>query len=180
MGSILKICLYSLLSLSLTFCGMFSKKESSENAEVPSYENYHSSGVYDDIAGETRGVSSTDYADDDYGDIDSESSNDVQMMVGDTDDEAPAAEESKYEPLPVETLQPEPLPIKKKKVAMPKFKNGMYRTSVNCTMRAKASTKSKSVGKVRKGKKLWMEAHNKNWVKVFKKNGPVFINKLCL
>ena len=180
MRSIFKICLYSLLSLSLTFCGMFSKKEEASEAEIPRYENYHSSGVYKDIEGESRSVSSTEYMDDDYGDVEADSAQDVDMIVGGLNEESPEAEDSKYDPLPVEKIS-EPKPIKKKRaVAMPKFKNGMHRASVNCTMRAKASTKSKSVGKVRKGKKLWMENHNKNWVKVFKKSGPVYINKLCL
>lgn len=163
---------------------MFQKSEVEE--KPPELDSYSSSGVYKDIEGETsdaRNVTSEDYSDDDYGDVDDDA--DEKLILSDADDEnneEPAQMvESGQADLPVETLEPVKKKRAKKKIAsVSKFKNGMYRASVNCSMRAKASAKSKKVGTVKKGKKLWMEKHNKNWVKVFKKSGPVYINKLCL
>lgn len=189
MRSAFKLILLSFLGLSLSFCSTFSKDEEAAKDDIPKYDNYHSSGVYNDIESEGRSVSTEDYSDDDYGSLDeNESENqDEEIILGAAHEPEPEAETDPLplkneEPLPVEKLEPVKKKMAKKKRARTgqAFKNGMYRVSVNCTMRSKPSTKAKGVGKVRKGKKLWMEKHNKNWVKIFKKSGPVYINKLCL
>lgn len=197
MRSALKVVIFAVFCLSLANCSMFSKSEDTYqpetegNEEVPKYDNYHSSGIYQDIEGESRSVSSSEYSDDEYGDVDGESEGDTDedelyLSSGDEGGESQASaveEPVTQDPLPVEKLE---TPKKKKKMKKKKkkvgaaFKNGMYRVSVNCTMRKKPSTAGKKAGTVKKGKKLWMEGHNKNWVKVYKKSGPVFINKLCL
>ena len=190
MRCLFRITFYTYLSLSLSFCSMFSKSEEKPTDDIPKYENYHSSGIYNDIKGEGRSVSSEDYSDDDYGQVDEGGGDENyeketdEIIISDSDlqDDNESSSMVQDAPLPVQKLrQPKSRKRARKKIAsVSKFKNGMYRLSATCTMRKRASKSSKGVGKARKGKKLWMEKHNKNWVKVFKKSGPVYINKICL
>jgi hypothetical protein len=186
MRSLANILLTLTLGLFLCFCS--STPETEETQNYPQYENYSSSGVYNDIQKEgadARNVSSEDYSDDDYG-ADDDEDEDIYLSDGDNNEKDSEEALSAYaepadDPLPVEKIET----VKKKKVSTKKkvsgkFKNGMYRMSVNCNMRQKPDAQSKAVGKVKKGKKLWVEGHNANWVKVYKKSGPVYINKLCL
>ncbi len=189
MKSVFNVLSIALLGLSVSFCSMFSKTEEKPEQEPVHYKEYSSSGVYKDIEAavidDGRSISSEEYSDDDYGDVASEEpAEDGEAYAGtvmddEEDNEEPASMGA--DPLPVETLESETeQPVEKVAKKMPPFKNGMYRVSVNCTMRSKPSTKSAKAGTVNKGKKLWMEAHNTNWVKVFKKSGTVYINRLCL
>ena len=147
-----------------------------------------------------------DDGDDEDGDDGEDEDGDDGALLSGGGDEEPAYQASDYpqpdppsfktaatepgdEPLPVEKLEP----VKKKKkrkarkvrrkrasVAKTKFKNGMYRMGRKCNMRKKPSTKAAKVGKVKKGKKLWVEAHNGKWVKIYKKSGAVYLHKSCL
>ncbi len=60
------------------------------------------------------------------------------------------------------------------------FRPGMHLFTKNCTMFAEATTSSAAEGRVRLGRKLWVDSHDKDWHKVFKKNGPVYIPADCL
>jgi hypothetical protein len=179
--------LLSFLGLSLCFCSTFSKSENKDQAsdDLPKYENYHSSGVYNDIQGEGRTVSSTEYSDDEYGDVDSgDSAEENNGLISDSGQDAD--NETENDPLPVEKIRvPKSQPVEKKApkkqvASVSDFTKGMHSVKSNCTMRAKANTSAKDVGLVSKGKKLWMENHNDEWVKVFKKSGPVYLSKTCL
>lgn len=185
MRSALKFLLMCLLSSLLANCSMFSKDTSDdEKPENPaSYDGYSSSEVYEDIKGASRDGASEDYADDDYGDIEGSSEDEALLMDSgeEPQENDPLAGTVAEDPLPVEKLEePKKKAVSKAKKSSSKFKNGMYRFSVNCNMRSKPSTQSKAVGKVEKGKKLWVEGHNADWVKVFKKSGAVYVNKGCL
>jgi hypothetical protein len=39
---------------------------------------------------------------------------------------------------------------------------------------------SKSVGNVAKGKKLWLESHNAQWFKAYKKSGTAYVSADCI
>ncbi|MCB0378360.1 MAG: hypothetical protein KDD33_07695 [Bdellovibrionales bacterium] len=153
-----------------------STQESHEVENFARYEDYYkkdeavSSDI--DVAESTQ----MDYGDDDY-DKPAASATDEQVAFIDNeiskDDQADNFDHVE-EKLPVEKNW------KPKKPASVAFKNGMHRTTRNCNMRAKASANSKKEGLVKAGKKLWMEAHNEGWVKVYKKAGPVYLSKDCL
>lgn len=180
MKTAFKVLLLTLFGLSLSFCSSSPKEDEKVNFESPKYEKYSSSGVYKDIEGESRGVSSTEYSDDEYGDVEGSEEDNLYVDEGASqveDDSEPLSMGS--EPLPVETLD-DPAPILQEKKVSSKFKNGMYRLGSNCTMRSQPSKTARNAGSVSKGKKLWMEGHNANWVKVYKKSGAVYINKVCL
>ena len=59
------------------------------------------------------------------------------------------------------------------------FKGGMLKFRKKCAMHSKPGFKSAKVGSVRPGKKLWVDAHNRNWRKVYKKSGIVFVHRNC-
>lgn len=235
MRSVFRILLLSVLCVGLSYCSLFSSKKdegdpAKPEADLPKYENYHSSGVYKDIekASADRAPSSEEYKDDEYGEVAGGSAEDEELLSEsepeqETDplpNDEPAnhdgpmlsdAGEEESADEPGETPLPNANPSKKakavkaakaakvakaekseksekakaskkdKKVAsVSGFKSGMYPVSTNCTMRAKPNKSAKSMGTVDAGKKLWMEKHNDEWVKVFKKSGPVYLNKVCL
>ena len=60
------------------------------------------------------------------------------------------------------------------------FKNVMYTFNSDCAMKAKPDSGSKNVGSVSAGKKLWVENHDTQWAKVYKKSGAVYVSKSCL
>lgn len=192
MRSALKLFLLTIFCLTLTNCALFSggdEKDSENTEDYPKYENYSSSDIYKDIEGEGRDVSSEDYSDDDYGDAGSDDEGDSQddeliLSSGDGEEEentpSAAMASVQEDPLPVEKVEKPKKKKRKKKRSSKKFKAGMYRMGIDCNMRKTASANSKKMGTVKKGKKLWVDAHNADWVKVYKKNGAVFINKGCL
>ncbi len=176
---VFKVVTLIFLGLSLSFCGSTPKEEDSVSFEHPKYEKYSSSGVYQDIEGESRSVSSTQYSDDDYGDVEGGAEEGDLYM-----DEGSGPLEDDSEPL---SMGSEPMPVEEETKAAPapkaiskKFKNGMYKFKSNCTMRSQPSKTAAKAGTVSKGKKLWVEAHNAQWVKIYKKSGAVYINKVCL
>jgi uncharacterized protein YgiM (DUF1202 family) len=196
MKSLTQTTLLGLCCLALSSCGLFGGgKKDDLNAEkgIPKYENYSSSGIYADIEGEAgdsgtsagvqdlaaaqgRQTSSEDYSDDDYGELGSDKD---ELFVDGMDDE-----ENNEEPAPMnepgESQLPETEVAAVAAVSVPAFKNGMYRTKRDCNMREEADPSSGKAGVVKKGKKLWMEAHNDGWVKVFKKSGAVYLSRSCL
>lgn len=186
MKSALKILFVSLLGLSVSFC---SSTPDNYEEEQPKYDDYSSSGVYNDIEGESRTVSSTDYEDDDYGDAGASSADEEdELFLGGTENAQDTEEEDNSEPaameeasnaikeLPVETLEPTP----RKKASISAFKNGMYKFSKACNMREEPSKSGSKAGKVSTKRKLWVEGHNDNWVTVQKKSGPVYVHRSCL
>ena len=195
---LLRILTLSLLGFALSFCASNKEKE-----EVPRFDQHESQGEYEQ--GE-RGLDSKDYEDDDYGDAD-EDGEDESALSEDEEDEFAEVDDDEVlnklgqtssalklndmkDDYDKEEVQDDPLeaPVKDvpaiesapKKSAVKAFKNGMYKVRSNCSMRSRPSTRAKKVGKVRGGKRLWMEKHNQGWVKIFKKSGPVFISKKCL
>lgn len=62
----------------------------------------------------------------------------------------------------------------------PKFKSGFYRFANDCAMYSQANRGAARVGLVTKGKKLWVDAYSTDWVRVYKKAGPVYVMKSCL
>lgn len=200
MKSATKIIPLIVLGLLMSNCSMFSKKTEEVSQDASSQkedtlDQYSSSGVYNDIQGEADAEEVTEtssYADDNYGSVgESEVSEQNDALLSGVEEEETT---SSSDPLPVETLQTADKPVtklpayekkqrksnRKKASVAGKFKNGMYRFAKNCNMRSKPSLKAKKVGKVSKGKKLWVEGHNKRWVKVYKKSGAVYISRSCL
>ena len=200
MKSALNIFMISILGLFVSFCS--STPDTPEDNQ-PQYEDYDSSGVYNDIEGESRTVSSEeDYEDDDYGDAGSEEEeeDDDKFLSGADEEEdnsepeaipEPAAQMAAVQMSEIEEEEKEEVvvakPMKKmkkkkrrKKASIGSFKNGLYKFSRACNMRQSASKKGAKAGKVTTKRKLWVEAHNANWVKVNKKSGPVYVHKTCL
>ena len=60
------------------------------------------------------------------------------------------------------------------------FKRGYYVASRDCNIRSLSSTEGKVLGKVKKGKLLWVEDSSDKWAKVFLKKGHAFVFKGCL
>lgn len=186
MFTLLRVLFLSTLCVGLSYCSTFSgSSEPSETEEnLPRYNNYHSSGIYEDIEKESRTPASTDYLDDDYGDLQEEQDEGAPFISDVQEDEEPikkTATQPTAVALPVQKAnKPKKSNLKRKSIKKTHFKNGMYRVTTKCSMRSKASTQSKKMGEVSKGKKLWMENHNTGWVKIFKKSGPVYISKKCL
>jgi hypothetical protein len=61
-----------------------------------------------------------------------------------------------------------------------KFKAGMYKFNSDCSMHVDASSISDKAGKIKAGQKLWIDSHDTNWHKVYKKSGAVYISADCL
>lgn len=70
--------------------------------------------------------------------------------------------------------------IPDRKVAAVNPKAGMQTLESTCEMKTKPTNKSKSAGLLKKGKKVWTEPHNKKWSKIFRKQGPAYIQSVCL
>lgn len=60
------------------------------------------------------------------------------------------------------------------------FKAGMHKFTQKCNMKSEPSESGKNAGSVSAGKKLWLDNHDGQWVKAYKKSGTVYINKNCL
>ncbi len=81
-------------------------------------------------------------------------------------------------------------PVEKKKVATTKAektrapasvtKNGYFVFANACDMKSSPTSGSKSVGNVAKGKKLWLDSHNSEWFKAYKKSGTAYIAADCV
>ena len=46
-------------------------------------------------------------------------------------------------------------------------------------MKKDASDDSEKVGFIKKGKKLWVDKHDDNWGKVYRKSGHAFVPRHC-
>ena len=60
------------------------------------------------------------------------------------------------------------------------FKQGMYTFNEDCQMRDDADRNGSPAGMVRAGKKLWVEPYDSNWLRVYKKSGPVYVRRSCI
>lgn len=97
-----------------------------------------------------------------------------QKFIQDVEGEDPEAlqlNESVKKVDPLESRKPS---------SIPKMKAGMYRFAKTCHMHSNPNTSSKKSGSVKVGRKLWVEPHNKDWVKVYKKSGAVYISRECI
>ena len=187
MAASIKILFLITLSSFITNCSMFAKSEAKKEEELTRYQDYYPSDLYADLGEE--GSDDTDrstasYEDDDYAAADedpADSQDDEQSAYLDKQLDSDDDIEKGTDPLPVEkAVQATQVKKVSKKSVSKKFKNGMHKFSTNCNMKSKANVSSKSVGKVKAGKKLWVENHNSVWAKVYKKSGAVYINKGCL
>ncbi|MCJ8276314.1 MAG: hypothetical protein MJK18_05710 [Bdellovibrionales bacterium] len=70
--------------------------------------------------------------------------------------------------------------VKKRKAASVAFKSGMHKFKKKCTMFTQPNKTSSPNGVVKAGRKLWVDGHNANWRKAYKKSGTVYIHKSCL
>ena len=193
MKSALKISVLCHLALFLSFCTVFQKDKQADKKEIPKYENYSSSGIYQDIENEAgdvakstvqdiaqaqgRKVSSEEYQDDDYGNV--SGGEEEVYMGGDLD------VENDEEPAPMNDHASDPIPVgDEAEVASsyPAFKNGMYRTNKECEMKSEPSSASNNEGAVPANKKLWMEkvSGDNAWVKVYKKSGAAYLPRSCV
>ncbi len=60
------------------------------------------------------------------------------------------------------------------------FKPGMYKFSKDCKMYSEASSSGDESGVIKSGRKLWIDSHDNDWHKVYKKEGAVYISSDCL
>lgn len=65
-------------------------------------------------------------------------------------------------------------------IASAPVKNGFYTFKNSCTMKAEADSASSDVGQVNAGKKLWLDHHDSQWFKVYKKSGTAYISANCI
>lgn len=59
-------------------------------------------------------------------------------------------------------------------------KNGFYNLSSNCMMKSQPDAGSEDMGSASSGKKLWLDVHDNNWFKAYKKSGTVYISSSCV
>ena len=105
--------------------------------------------------------------------------NDVpEEQPAETNKEALAAVEEKLEE--AEQEHEEILAGARKPSNKKAFKAGMYKFKEDCTMYKEPATLSGEAGKIRAGKKLWIDGHDDNWRKAYKKAGAVYIPANCL
>ena len=83
---------------------------------------------------------------------------------------------------PVETKKAPPAKVEKVRTpsSVAAVKNGYFVFANACDMKSSPSSESKSVGNVAKGKKLWLDAHNTQWFKAYKKSGTAYIPADCV
>ena len=83
---------------------------------------------------------------------------------------------------PVETKKAEPAKVKVQQERAPASatKNGYFVFASACDMKASPSAGGKSVGNVAKGKKLWLDSHNAQWFKAYKKSGTAYVPADCV
>lgn len=58
--------------------------------------------------------------------------------------------------------------------------NGYYVFSRDCVMRTEPDAGSSGAGQVALGKKLWLDVHNSQWLKAYKKAGTVYVPSSCV
>ncbi|MBY0316024.1 MAG: hypothetical protein K2Q26_10915 [Bdellovibrionales bacterium] len=98
-------------------------------------------------------------------------------------DPVPKVEEEMSEELD-STPAPSPKKKKSEKSAARKqasvFKNGFYTFSSSCQMKTQPDESSPDAGAVTEGKKLWLDSHNPQWLKAYKKAGTVYVPASCV
>ncbi len=186
MKAALNILLMIFLGLSVSFCSSTPKDSEEVSAsDDSSYDDYNSSSTYDDIQGaagsDDLSTGTDDYGTDDYGSTGDSAASATDLYLGGTEDSAAA--DPGDSALPIEQIQeykdvPDSDPIEP--ASNSGFKDGFYNIATNCNMRSEPSATAAHEGKIKAGKRLWVEGYNDGWVKVFKRSGPVFISKVCL
>ncbi len=102
------------------------------------------------------------------------------------DAELPAEEPqqvAKAEPVETKKAEPtkmQPTKVQKERVPASAAKNGYFVFANACDMKSSPSSESKSVGNVAKGKKLWLDSHNDQWFKAYKKSGTAYVPANCI
>lgn len=163
--SLLRIFAALLLSMTLANCAMFGSSSDDEKMnEEPS--------TMSDTDKESMESDAMDKEDDSLSDNDA--SEGVDMDPSDSEDSNMDNDE------PSVAADEPSEPEQSRAEASAPFKDGMYTFSEDCTMREDPESSAASAGTVRGGKKLWVEGYDNNWVKVFKRSGPVFVEKSCL
>jgi hypothetical protein len=105
------------------------------------------------------------------------------MTSGDIPMDTPSAI-APEKPLPVATetpaLEPEKVKPSPTRHSASQLKNGYYIFASDCVMRASPDAGSVGAGQVAAGKKLWLDVHSPQWLKAYKKSGPVYISASCV
>jgi hypothetical protein len=70
-----------------------------------------------------------------------------------------------------------PEKVKEKKLSI---KSAMYEFKNSCLIKRTPSETSETVGKVSRGKTLWVQNHNNNWATVYMRSGEAYVPKTCL
>jgi outer membrane biosynthesis protein TonB len=89
-------------------------------------------------------------------------------------------ETKKAEPAKVQAAKVKPAKAQKERVPASAAKNGYFVFASACDMKSSPSAGGKSVGNVAKGKKLWLDSHNAQWFKAYKKSGTAYIAADCV
>ena len=81
---------------------------------------------------------------------------------------------------PKQVAKTEPVEAKKEQIPTSTAKTGYFVFANACDMKFSPTAGSKSVGNVAKGKKLWLESHNAQWFKAYKKSGTAYVSADCI
>jgi len=71
-------------------------------------------------------------------------------------------------------------PVRKPASHSGKMKSGMHTFTSECGMKTAPNSDSKDAGIVPAGKKLWLDVHNSEWLKAYKKAGTVYVPSQCV
>jgi hypothetical protein len=85
-------------------------------------------------------------------------------------------------PTAVQVEKTDTLPKKKAKQRQPAkaFKNGTYRLKRDCLAYDSPETTAQTMGKILKGKKIWVDGHNESWRKIYLRKGEGYLQGDCL
>jgi|GEM_PF-2931566 len=186
MNRLLKILLGAILTLSITNCSLFGGGSSDNNDAYDDAESAYGDQDADAAAKEESTKETPDaYVNQDaYGDADASEKTPLDLET-DSDSAGTAAEADvsfgENEDAPQIGQEYPTLPaMPTRETSAVGFKQGMYDFGEDCQMREDPAANGTPAGMVRAGKKLWVEPVDNNWLRVYKKAGPVFISRDCL
>lgn len=58
--------------------------------------------------------------------------------------------------------------------------NGFYRFTKDCEMKSSPEEAATDAGHIPHGKRLWLDVHNAQWFKAYKKSGTVYVSTHCV
>jgi len=166
--SFLSICFFALAACSS------SPKSSKDQpfdqdiqSEAPEVDDFSDPELF-----KTRGEDSEGMTEEAFKDFDSEIESSEEDQAKETFPEPEEAEE-------IKASNPMNKPTESEESEEPVPKNATRKALSDCNMRSDPSVKSKKVGMVSKGRKVWTEPLTASWYKVYRKNGHAYVSSKC-